>query len=696
MATRDLVPERGSAALIRLLQRPIPLQRREVFAALAFATFPAAIVVLTTASIWWPVLQAALVLAGLRALAGFRAGRPQTVLLMVGSTAVLLLNLAYGVSYYLQNAGFNRSFFYHLRPDVVYAGLSEFGVAALLSVAYVAGSLGMVRAAVRRAPAASRAGRLASVGVLAASVLLFPPLRSMHGYVRDGASGAPDPVGEVLAARLSLAPEVVAPDQTRNLVLIYVESLERSYFDPARFPRLLPELHSLRSRSLEFTRIRQVYGTGWTVGGIVASQCGVPLAVRYDLDGNDFGVFTDFLPGGTCLADILERHGYATTYMGGADARFGGKGRFLASHGFGRVLDRPALEPRLSPGAAVHAWGLQDDDLFRLAREEFRDLAQRTRPFALVLLTLDTHHPGYPSPSCAPYPERDVGILHAAHCTDQLVSAFIDSVRASPVSDETTIVVMSDHLAMRNAVSPLLEAEPDDRLLTLIIDAPGQEADVREGEGTSFDVAPTVMESLGFRVRGSWGLGHSLLSHPRGWLTSTTPLDRAEVAMRQEPLATVWDDLWRDGSTDRRRIRVDFQQAEVEIQGSTYSLEQHRRLNDLSYGAAAPAAFELDPRDLSLIRVHRGAFWPPRLRRIFFDSPDNLFLITAPADAFGTLLDHGGSSHAWRFLLIVPTATTAVTGALDDVVEIAGARIDSVLTAPRSQQVLLGRLRSLR
>ena len=216
--------------------------------------------------------------------------------------------------------------------------------------------------------------------------------------------------------------------------------------------------------------------------------------------------------------------------MGGADTRFAGKDDFLRSHGFDSVLGRTALEASLEPGA-THEWGLYDEDLFRFAGEELRRLAGGDAPFALVVLTLDTHHPGgYVSPSCGSYGDGNE-ILQSVHCADRLISAFIDSVRASPVAGETTVILVSDHLAMRNSAYGILEEKPAERVLTLVVDAPGGPAGARHGPATHFDIAPTVLEAVGFRVEGSWGLGHSLLRHDAGWLAGFAPLDQADHAV---------------------------------------------------------------------------------------------------------------------------------------------------------------------
>ncbi|MEN1599797.1 hypothetical protein AAIG97_33140, partial [Pseudomonas aeruginosa] len=72
-------------------------------------------------------------------------------------------------------------------------------------------------------------------------------------------------------------PSKTIPDPKLNLVYIYGESLERTYFDNEAFPDLTPELGALKNEGLDFSHTQQLPGTDYTIAGMVASQCGIPL-----------------------------------------------------------------------------------------------------------------------------------------------------------------------------------------------------------------------------------------------------------------------------------------------------------------------------------------------------------------------------------------------------------------------------------
>ena len=85
-------------------------------------------------------------------------------------------------------------------------------------------------------------------------------------------------------------------DKPRNIVWLYLESLERTYLDESLFPGLMPNLGSLEEESVSFTNVHQIYGTGWTIAGMVASQCGIPL-VTPNGNKNSMSGMDQFLPG---------------------------------------------------------------------------------------------------------------------------------------------------------------------------------------------------------------------------------------------------------------------------------------------------------------------------------------------------------------------------------------------------------------
>ena len=121
----------------------------------------------------------------------------------------------------------------------------------------------------------------------------------------------------------------------KNLLLIYVESIEASYQDTSVFHRNL--VHSLQELpgAISFEKFSQMRGSDWSLGGLIASHCGIPVKLigRTILDKNIFGrFFPKFLPGAICLSDVLAQQHYHNVYMNGASQKFAGFDHFLKTH----------------------------------------------------------------------------------------------------------------------------------------------------------------------------------------------------------------------------------------------------------------------------------------------------------------------------------------------------------------------------
>lgn len=289
--------------------------------------------------------------------------------------------------------------------------------------------------------------------------------------------------------------KIIWPEMNKNLVYIYLESVEKTYLDEEIFPGLMPNLQKLKQQGLFFEDIKQVYGTGWTIGGMTGTQCGIPLLTTSG--ANSMSGVDQFLPQATCIGDVLKKQGYHLNYLGGADIDFAGKGSFYKTHGFERVEGLKQLRNVVNEPAYESPWGLYDDTLFNLAKNRFDELDQKENPFGLFMLTLDTHSPnGHTPRSCQSkeYMDGSNPILNSVHCADKLVYDFIQDIRNHPSYKNTTIVVSSDHLAMPNSARKILETRTRRNLfLILDEDIPPQ---LNNKIGSSLDIAPTILSQL--------------------------------------------------------------------------------------------------------------------------------------------------------------------------------------------------------
>lgn len=383
--------------------------------------------------------------------------------------------------------------------------------------------------------------RIVPLVVLGAGVAFFVDNFSVARYVRGYFGEDYFADAYVDPARITLEHGRKPP---KSLVVIYVESLENTYSDPALFGRdLLQRLNALKSLPgvVSFDNYRELMGAHFTIASLVSTQCGVPLKSVAMFSGNDVGEKVErYLPRASCLGDILARQGYRNVFLNGSSLVFAGVGKFFNDHRYARVMGREEWIAAGEPPGAMSGWGLRDDALFRRARVELDQLMKSRKPFNLNVLTVDTHHPyGHLSPECSRRGHQDFeGIVE---CTADLVAEFVEYIIARGWLDRVAIVVQGDHLAMGNTSYDKLVTNPERRVFNLLInDNPKLTANTREV--THFDMLPTMLDLIGLQVKGGRaGLGYSAI----GPVRAQRPPDHVDrMAEKLLDYSATYRELW--------------------------------------------------------------------------------------------------------------------------------------------------------
>jgi phosphoglycerol transferase len=333
----------------------------------------------------------------------------------------------------------------------------------------------------------------------------------------------------------------VAAQKPKNLVLIYVESLEQGYSAKSAFKRdLLAPLTALNG--ISFSDYQQAPGTGWTIAAIVATQCGVPLERVTIFDGNTQGqALSSFLKNAVCLTDLLEQRGYRNVFMGGASTNFAGKDKFLNQHHYHEVYGRDEWLKSGVAASDMNGWGLYDADLFARAKTKLSELSGSGQKFNLTLLTVDTHEPeGHLSDSCAK--KGFSGFDGVVSCTAQEVAEFVRYAKDNGYLEDTNIVILGDHLSRKNPLTPQLSQLSERTIFNSFIskDAPAP----NRKQLLHFDLMPTILEFTGYAIPdGRMGLGYSAFNpHP-----IHPPVDRLanmdqDLLNRSEQYMELWTD----------------------------------------------------------------------------------------------------------------------------------------------------------
>ncbi|MCY3839161.1 MAG: sulfatase-like hydrolase/transferase [Gammaproteobacteria bacterium] len=430
--------------------------------------------------------------------------------------ATSFANLLLAASLYVQGTGFNAQFFHHLDGETFAIARQAYSLVFFGTWAYWLGLcafppvLGIRTAGARCVP--RRFVALAAVAAVAA----YAPLLSLVSFVL-----APDEP-QTMAREPGTGTVDIEPEALRDpksLVLIFAESLEATYGRRDIFgDDLTPRLTALASQGANFEDMREVNNTGSTITGMVGAMCALPLRspMPWEHVNTVLPNVETPLPGKACLGDVLAAHGYRTVFMGGAPLGFAGKGKFLAAHGFAELHGASDLLPLLEDPDYRSGWGVHDDTLFEFALRRLDALAGDASPFALTLLTLDTHHPsGLPSASCPNRGREASDMEFAIRCSDRLLSGFIGDVRSR--YDNVVVALFSDHLAHRNELFGTLRRHGNSRRLRFSVWGPDVEA-IRVGRrGTHYDVMPTILDFLGFENWMKRGFGASLLRADSPW-----------------------------------------------------------------------------------------------------------------------------------------------------------------------------------
>ena len=318
--------------------------------------------------------------------------------------------------------------------------------------------------------------------------------------------------------------EVVFPEQKRNLIYIFLESMETTYSDVddggAFDENVIPELTEIAQTNEDFSgadpKLNGGYslaGTTWTMAAMFAQTSGLPLNIS--ISANDMDTQDSFFPGVTTLGDILSDAGYTQTLLIGSEAQFGGRKLYFQEHGNYEMEDYSyAIENGLIPSDYKVWWGYEDQKLFEFAKEKLLQLSQGDEPFNLTMLTVDTHfEDGYVCEQCPT--EYDTQYSNVMACSSRQVGEFLKWIQQQDFYENTTIVISGDHPTMDSDYCAEIDQEGnyDRRVFTAYINAAAYAQDQQERTYSTFDNFPTTLAALGVQIDGDrLGLGTNLFS----------------------------------------------------------------------------------------------------------------------------------------------------------------------------------------
>lgn len=314
--------------------------------------------------------------------------------------------------------------------------------------------------------------------------------------------------------------EIVFPEEKRNLICIYLESMETTYASKelggGKVDNYIPELTNLAEQYVNISNTDQFGGgyscslTGWTMAALLGSTSGVPYKIPGNI--NDGNRYSEMLPGLVTMGDVLQKEGYKNYFMCGSDAEFGGRDIYFKNHGAYEILDYDYAKEKGLVNDYVF-WGYDDKKLFDLAKKELTRIVFNDEIFNFTMLTVDTHQPyGYKCELCEnQYIEQYANVIA---CSSKQIYDFVLWIQEQEWYTNTTVVLLGDHNSM---VADFWD-DIDDyerRTYNCFINLPKEikVSNVKNREFTTLDLFPTMIAALDGSIEGDkLGLGVNLFS----------------------------------------------------------------------------------------------------------------------------------------------------------------------------------------
>lgn len=322
--------------------------------------------------------------------------------------------------------------------------------------------------------------------------------------------------------------EYVYPDsvkiefkEKRNLILVFLESVEYNFQDSVNggtlHQNLIPEITEYLKQEQSFIPGgTQIEGTGWTMADVIAKTCGIPLILT-PIKREHPTPHGMFIPGATCLTDILHNNGYTSIVSKGAQLSFSNMDAFVRTHSidFSYGLDEYKRDWHIDE-RILNEWGISDSTHYELIKEHIGKVSTTGKPWAVWFITLNTHTPyGANDPAChIPGSIKSREKLYSSiRCSSKQLDNFIKWTEAQEWFKNTTIAVMGDHATMASPHITGFKGKKQNHYWLNFFVNPAISAKIYRRTFSSLDMFPTILEAMGAKIPGrALGLGRSLYS----------------------------------------------------------------------------------------------------------------------------------------------------------------------------------------
>ena len=317
---------------------------------------------------------------------------------------------------------------------------------------------------------------------------------------------------------------VVFPEKKRNLIYIYLESIENTYASKEaggsqdkNYISRLTELTKDKD-SVSFSNTEKLGGASvfvpsisHTQGSTVAQTSGITMNTQL----SQFYKEPEYASV-VRLEDILHDNGYEQLYIEGSKGEFSLYDKYVGRYEDSRIFDRKAAEQQgyIDEGADyMWKWGIEDKKLIEISKQLITEMSQKDKPFFVTMYTMDTHtfESGHRCSNCDSSIANDY--LAAVDCTSRQIADFVDWIKQQPFYENTTVILVGDHLGNKKTIKVDIDDAYVRTTFNCIINPAKEAVKTQNRVFSSLDMFPTTLSAIGAQIKGDrLGLGTDLFS----------------------------------------------------------------------------------------------------------------------------------------------------------------------------------------
>jgi len=305
--------------------------------------------------------------------------------------------------------------------------------------------------------------------------------------------------------------------ENTNVILIQVESLDAKIIDYEQQGKpVTPFLNSLKTESLYFENFYAQKVNGSFDADLSSLTSLYPVNRSYVFRDIDLSRFHS-------LPKLLKKRGYQTLALHNNDRDFFNRAEAYPDLGFDHFYSQRNFKETIFPVSKERGLGINDYDFFDASTELIKEAADEDKPFFAYLISLTSHTPFnfYPEAAVEDFAEVNNNLVHnyfkSISFLDKSLQNFVNKLEEAGIMDNTLLVIYSDHESEIKTMG--YESGRDFTLwrnvktpyhIPLFIKHPQLQADIYSREGTTTDIAPTVLDLLGFQELPDQFVGRSL------------------------------------------------------------------------------------------------------------------------------------------------------------------------------------------